>query len=1219
MPANKMVVQGAQKRPPARATTQANLEGGAEATASVVVVARIRPKLPKEESERDGVETYLDGQTVGIFNGRDKKQYTLDQVFDSRWKGAQNTARSAGSTDSGTDKLTQAEQKKQEAAESQAKFFAEFGRNLVVSSLKGYNVCVFAYGHTGSGKTYTMLGDAAGSGRGAAAGLLPRFLTELFSEHEDVPRPTSWRCSCEFFEVYNEQIRDLLQPAGQSHQTKKRVHCHPKHGARIEGLTMSVVDSAEEVMELLSFGNQMRTVAATTMNSRSSRSHAFFNFKYEQVEKEEQPAGPPAVRGKERRVTIAASATPDNAEQSAAASAVTFVDLAGREERERLGNHPGALQYKEMCFINTSLFHLAHLITKISAGGLQSNNLSDFRNSKVTMLLSQALQGNSRTAVVATLSPLQSAFEDSMSTLNFAASAKKIQTKPVVNSLSATQKLAELENEVHSLQVELAHSKTSNTEKEQELLSAQAWINYYKRSWEEDEERQARWPFWPVLGPGRDWRGSCQCRGSAEFWESRPVLVLSSPDPWGQKQEDSNALEVLHRIWGSAPWPPPGLERRPPDEKTPSPFVGLRFGASVLAFVVCFGAGLAVGLRAAREGQGSRFWLHIEALTSSILWRHTHQRAVLMHLVRIAIPLLILTGISRMQAWLVEQFGHKDTQKILEITGLTPKNVVDGIVEYCLSLAMVYVVMVSMLFFVWHVAAEKQAGFRHLLHVSGLSRSAHPGFGLSGWVVRWASFSREDNATLFVAGFGSSAIFGTFVGSMADKHGRRRFAALYCVLYCLSCLTKHFKSFEMLMVGRITGGIATSLLFSVLPVSNWIACRRWVMVPSMLLGPKVSPQPGPALRAEKPKSRPCAGKLRAAHGALLQAVSEGNDFKVQEVLQTAEFLLERTDGEGHTVLHLAAMRPPREAPGAVWVLSYLQHCRADLEARNLLGETPLVMAVRAALAHAPKGKGRSVEEEVRQEWLSVVSCLLEGRADPNAADDLNEETPLMEAACQGSHVMCHLLLSFRADVSCTTGTGATAIDFASSEGHGPLVKHLTHVLSDCQRSQAREAGAKTLKPSELPFATSLGFTTWSAGRSWQPPCPPKPSEADSSASGTGTQSEAPSFSPGIFGPGAEVLRGINFHTYADKTFADSRLPFSSGSRSGARPESEPKAPWAEHLRTLGLPGHATADEVRAAYRRLALQYHPDKNQGSEEAAAKFREVKRAYELLSASF
>lgn len=492
LPANK-IVPAVAKRPPQRSTTQANMdpvsENGqaASATASVVVVARIRPKLPKEDKEPDGVEVYSDAQTLSIYNnGREKKQYTLDQVFDSRWR--MQTARSARSNESveKSPRPSAAEQRKSEAAESQAKFFNDFGRNLVTHSLKGYNVCVFAYGHTGSGKTYTMLGDAAGSGRGAAAGLLPRFLIELFQEHEDAPRPDTWRCSCEFFEVYNEQIRDLLQPNAQV-QKPKRVHCHPKHGARIEGLTMSVVSSAEEVMELLHFGNQMRTVAATTMNSRSSRSHAFFNFKYEQIGDEPDqapgPPPPPQARGKERRVTIAAP--PDTSGGGSCMSAVTFVDLAGREERERLGNHPGALQYKEMCFINTSLFHLAHLITKISQGGLSSNNLSDFRNSKVTMLLSQALQGNSRTAVVATLSPCQSGFEDSMSTLNFAASAKKIQTKPIVNSKSAVEKLAELENEVHSLQVELAQSKTSNTEKEQELLSAQAWINYYKRSWEE--------------------------------------------------------------------------------------------------------------------------------------------------------------------------------------------------------------------------------------------------------------------------------------------------------------------------------------------------------------------------------------------------------------------------------------------------------------------------------------------------------------------------------------------------------------------------------------------------------------------------------------------------------------------------------------------------------------------------------------------------------------
>jgi len=501
LPAKNVLQQVPARRAMNRRSTLegANLEAGGDqavASASVVVVARIRPKLPKENTEPDGVEVYPDGQTMGITNGREKKQYTLDQVFDSRALRLQ-TARSDNSTEKSPRPV---EQRRAEAAESQAQFFSNFGRSLVTASLTGYNVCVFAYGHTGSGKTYTMLGDAAGSNRGAAAGLLPRFLWELFSEHEDAPRPDTWRCTCEFFEVYNEQIRDLLQPGGTS-QKPKKVHCHPKHGARIEGLTLSVVSSAEEVMELLNFGNQMRTVAATTMNSRSSRSHAFFNFKYEQL-----PEAAPK-EGRERRVTI------QEAPISSCQSAVTFVDLAGREDRERLGNQPGAIQYKEMCFINTSLFHLAHLITKISSGGIERGNLSDFRNSKVTMLLSQALQGNSRTAVVATLSPCQSAFEDSMSTLNFAASAKKIQTKPVVNSKSVEEKLVELENEVHSLQMELAQSKTSNTEKESELLSAQSWINYYKRSWEEacqrsEQSKLARTRSAKRLGLAQSGKGS---------------------------------------------------------------------------------------------------------------------------------------------------------------------------------------------------------------------------------------------------------------------------------------------------------------------------------------------------------------------------------------------------------------------------------------------------------------------------------------------------------------------------------------------------------------------------------------------------------------------------------------------------------------------------------------------------------------------------------------
>eukprot|EP00435_Cladocopium_sp_Y103_P029883 s1988_g7.t1 len=400
-----------------------------------------------------------------------------------------------------------------------------------------------------------------------------------------------------------------------------------------------------------------------------------------------------------------------------------------------------------------------------------------------------------------------------------------------------------------------------------------------------------------------------------------------------RKADDRSVMEVLKQMWGTAEWPPRGKGPNPAQNDL-HPMTGMRFGMGLVAFTICFGVGFTVTMGTAARDSRSKFPMHFQALVGAICWRHTHQRAVFMHMIRIAIPTLILFGLSRMQAWLLRQVGRDESQTLLESTGMSPKHIVDGIVEYFLTLAMVYVVMVSMLFFVWHVAAEKQSGFRHLLHVSGLSRSAldmlhgnlsnrfkvvscfdgsacskkhsygeanfnilhlvlsrNPfamlaksflygciGAGvlatalaifidksaaamikglvsttssdslsrlqrtylaaylcamMADWLqgpfvyALYASygFTREENATLFVAGFGSSAVFGTFVGSLADKYGRRNFAGLYCLLYLLSCLTKHFKAYWMLMIGRITGGIATSLLFSVL-LGHYGPCPR---------------------------------------------------------------------------------------------------------------------------------------------------------------------------------------------------------------------------------------------------------------------------------------------------------------------------------------------------------------------------------------------------------
>lgn len=156
---------------------------GSAPEAAVRVAARIRPKLSSELMEAEGVEAPEDGQHIVLTNGRERRKYTVDQVFDSR-------------SEQG----------------SQALFFEAFGRDMLNSSLRDhYNLCVIAYGHTGSGKTFTMMGDGISSLTEMderaldSVGLLPRFLLEVFeAKARDAHR--RWLCSCEFYELYNEQI-----------------------------------------------------------------------------------------------------------------------------------------------------------------------------------------------------------------------------------------------------------------------------------------------------------------------------------------------------------------------------------------------------------------------------------------------------------------------------------------------------------------------------------------------------------------------------------------------------------------------------------------------------------------------------------------------------------------------------------------------------------------------------------------------------------------------------------------------------------------------------------------------------------------------------------------------------------------------------------------------------------------------------------------------------
>jgi len=401
-----------------------------ENSSKIKVILRIRPRF-KAEGE-DCVEVQNDGRSIVIDQGTEasKRAFIYDAILDSRVEG--------------------------KAGSAQEDVYEEVGKDLVLAALGDYNACIFAYGHTGSGKTFTMLGNPSAGKKG----LIPRCIVELFAEqaaassdsgNHPVSSPNNAAkstYSCDFYEVYNETIRDLLAPGHIRGKDRQRtVHAHPKHGVHIDGLSQSVVNTPEECLELIAFGNQMRAMAMTTMNEQSSRSHAIFTFRIQ---------------------------------ENGHGSTFTFVDLAGREDQTASDNK--AMQLREMCYINTSLFHLAHLITKLSEGALQKGSLAAFRNSKLTLLLSQALIGNCKTALIATMAPAVDYYDDTLSTLQFAQQVKKVETQPQVNKKATPAMLRDLQDELNRLKSQLSQAAQSNTETEQELFAAQAMIRHLQAS-----------------------------------------------------------------------------------------------------------------------------------------------------------------------------------------------------------------------------------------------------------------------------------------------------------------------------------------------------------------------------------------------------------------------------------------------------------------------------------------------------------------------------------------------------------------------------------------------------------------------------------------------------------------------------------------------------------------------------------------------------------------
>ncbi|XP_071441737.1 kinesin-like protein KIF13A [Hetaerina americana] len=305
---------------------------------------------------------------------------------------------------------------------SQEVVFNCLGRDILDNAFQGYNACIFAYGQTGSGKSYTMMGS------GDSKGIIPRLCDSLF---ERIAQKENAELSCKvevsYMEIYNEKVHDLLDP--KPNKKSLRVREHNVLGPYVDGLSQLAVTAYEDIDALMAEGNKSRTVAATNMNSESSRSHAVFSVVLTQ--------------------TLTDSASGVSGEK---VSRMSLVDLAGSERAVKTGAIGDRL--KEGSNINKSLTTLGLVISKLadqSSGGKNRDKFVPYRDSVLTWLLKDNLGGNSKTVMVATVSPSADNYEETLSTLRYADRAKRIVNHAVVNEDPNARIIRELRAEVEAL------------------------------------------------------------------------------------------------------------------------------------------------------------------------------------------------------------------------------------------------------------------------------------------------------------------------------------------------------------------------------------------------------------------------------------------------------------------------------------------------------------------------------------------------------------------------------------------------------------------------------------------------------------------------------------------------------------------------------------------------------------------------------------------------
>ncbi|XP_065092831.1 kinesin-like protein unc-104 isoform X2 [Ochlerotatus camptorhynchus] len=308
---------------------------------------------------------------------------------------------------------------------TQAMVYSDIGEEMLQHSFDGYNVCIFAYGQTGAGKSYTMMGKQEEN----QEGVIPMICKDLFYRIQDTETvDLKYSVEVSYMEIYCERVRDLLNPKNKGNL---KVREHPLLGPYVEDLSKLAVTSYEDIHDLIDEGNKARTVAATNMNETSSRSHAVFTIFFTQ-----------------RRLDKMTSLETEKV------SKISLVDLAGSERADSTGAKGTRL--KEGANINKSLTTLGKVISALAemASKSKKSKKADFipyRDSVLTWLLRENLGGNSKTAMIAAISPADINYDETLSTLRYADRAKQIVCKAVVNEDANAKLIRELKEEILKL------------------------------------------------------------------------------------------------------------------------------------------------------------------------------------------------------------------------------------------------------------------------------------------------------------------------------------------------------------------------------------------------------------------------------------------------------------------------------------------------------------------------------------------------------------------------------------------------------------------------------------------------------------------------------------------------------------------------------------------------------------------------------------------------